>query len=611
MTAIDPSLLLDLSSWFYWWEFNKEAFLELRQRLEADPAFTGSDGFFLGHGRRPHVTGDGVRPDDGTVLLRIVPALQEALAQNRSPEVIDACLVGLARVGNDRPAEERAELAALIRPFLCDSNAKTARTAVAALGVLAHEPSVFLLGEILLDTEAGQRELKESKVPVATRSFAAYALGLVGNRTRNEDVRRYVVGRLMQALEIDRSGTADLATACVIALGRVPLSWSGELPPRKRGKVVGMLHPSGSREAQIVRLLEILRDGKAHRHARAHAATSLALLAMSGSAPDAALQTEVGEALVGILEDPRREPRELVQSCAMALGIVGDGDGDPLDTRIRAALLETISAGRDLSSRRFAMISAAKVAARERGAATVDPAPVRQKLMHLLARGGPEDRCWAALSLGILERDRLEARRAPDPDVAFALHESLRNARAPSDVGALSLSAGILDDPEGTDELLAQLKSTKEDGARGLVAIALGLLDAEEASDAIQALVEESTYRPRLLREVSLALGLLGDRDLTGILISKLSETTSLTARSSIAQALGRIGDRESVDPLLEMLADETIADTARSFAAIALGLISDQDVLPWNFIYSANTNYLASPPTYFGAQSLGILNLL
>jgi HEAT repeat protein len=607
-----PSALLDMSSWFYWWEFNKEAFLELRDRLDRDSAFSGSDGFFLGHGHRPRgVHEEGRRPDDAVVAERILPALREALQGNRSNDVIDASLLALARIGNDRSVEERAEIEVLIRPFLRNANGKTARTAVAALGVLGHDPNVFLLGELLLDTQTGRRELDESRVPDATRAFAAYALGLLGHRTGNEDVRRFVVNRLTQALAGDKTGSADLSVACVIALGRVPLAWTGETPERKRGRVVGALSAAASREAQILVLLEILRDGKGDRLVRAHTATSLALLAMTGEAPaEATLPTEVAEELLSALEARRREPRELIQSCVMALGVIGDGDTDELDVRIREALLETISSGSDLSARRFALISLAQATSRERGSEAADPAPVRAALLHRLSRGGSEDRCWASLSLAILERGRAEAKHASSGDVIVALHTALAEARAPSDVGVLAIAAGILRDPEGTDELLEQLETMKEDAARGLVAVGLGLIDAQEASDPIQALVEESTFRPRLLREASIALGLLGDQDLVGILLSKLHTTNSLAARASIAQALGRIGDAESVDPLLEVLGDEKAADALRAYAALALGLVADHDALPWNFIYSANTNYLASSSTLFSGQGFGILNL-
>jgi hypothetical protein len=613
-TSPNSSLLLDMTSWLYWWEFNKEPFLELRERLDADSVFSGSDGFFLGHGRRSSIMRIGNRPDDEEVRGRIVPALKRALCSRPSNDVIDAVLIALARIGNDRPLLEQMEIESVIRPFLRDDHGKTSRTAVAALGILGRGASALLLGELLVDSDAGREILRDSRVPSSTRAFAAYSLGLLGNRSENEDVRRFVVGRLARALETDDTGSPDLSAACAIAIGRVPLTWAGRLPDRRRGQVVGMLHAAASREEQILLLLGLLRDRKGDRFVRAHAATSLAVLTLGGDAPNVELIAEVGEELVGRLNSRKREPREVLQSCAMALGVLGDGAPDRLDeleVQIRDSLIETISSASDISARRFAMIAAARVAARPASASAADPTPVRQALLRQLSRGGSEDRCWAALALSILERSRVESRHPADEASLLALRTALREARAPLDVAAFALASGIVGDREATDELLEQLEQTREDTSKGLVAVGLGLVDAREAADEIQALVEDSTYRPRLLREASIALGLLGDGDLIDILLSRLRDTRSLAARSSIAQALARIGDARTVDPLLQMLEDPEISGGARSYAAIALGLVADRDALPWNMIYSVNTNYLASTPTLFGAQSLGILNLL
>lgn len=606
------TLGLDLSSWYYWWGFNMESFLELRSRLEGDAAFSGSDGFFLGHGRRPGPASFGSRPDEQQVTQQIVPALKRALHPRPSNDTLEAIVIALARIGNDRPVRERMEIESLIRPFLREKNGKTSRTAVAALGILGHDPSAILLGEILLDQDEGRRALDESRVPTATRAFAAYALGLLANRSENEDVRRYVVHRLERALVTDETASADLAVASLIAFGRVPLAWSGRVPDRKRGQVVGMLHAAASREEQLLFLLDIVREKKTDRLVRAHAISALGLLTRGGEALHRELIAEVIDELAGRLEEERKVENEVLQSCAMALGLVADAEDPELAARVHAALLTSIRSSRDASTARFAMIALAQVFSREGGAASDAVKAGREELLRQLATQGGEDSSWAGLALAILERPPGESSaRVSDPDVVVALHTCLREARSPGYIGCFSIAVGILGDAEAGDELQAHLEKSRDDFAQGLVAVGLGMLDVREASDAIQKLVEDSTYRPRLLREASIALGLLGDRDRTGILLSKLRETKSLSARSAIVHALARIGDVQAVDPLLEMLIDPEVSDGARTFVALALGLVADQDTLPWNSVFAANTNYLAAPPTYYSAESTGILNML
>ena len=83
-----------------------------------------------------------------------------------------------------------------------------------------------------------------------------------------------------------------------------------------------------------------------------------------------------------------------------------------------------------------------------------------------------------------------------------------------------------------------------DDEARGHAAVGLGLLNARGELATIRRLADESTYRPSLLRELAIALSLLGDHDVGEFLREKLERSTALSAQASLARALGRIGDR-------------------------------------------------------------------
>lgn len=596
---------LDLTLWNWWWEFNKEPFLELKGHLYSDPATTGGDGFFLGRGERTRST-SGRRPTPERIRKELIPALIETLRAEGANDVTTGCLIALARIGEDYPGADRIELQNILRPYIASSNQEVAETATIALGILGHESAALVLSELLLDTSLGAREVGRSSVPLRTRSFAGYALGLIGAQTENEDVRRYVASKLTRALEEDDSATPDVGVACVLSLGRLPLAWSGATPDRAARK---SLIATASREAQILYLLDVLGDEKRHRIVRAHTPTSLAFLltADTDERYRGDLRDLVGKELLRRFEPRKREPREVRQSIAIAFGLLGDNDDDSLDRDIRGALLDP---GGDRQVQHFALIALGRTTARPGNGTPDDVDQVRSELLSELNKGSDNLR-WSALALALFERGRRAAGYDTTPEVLSALRGELADASSPLDVGALSIACGILGEPGAAEELLGQLRQISDDQARGYTAVGLGLVDARQTTDEIRAIASGATYRPTLLREAAIALGLLGDKDVTDLLTGKLVEANSLAAQASIAQALGRIGDAGSIAPLVELLQDEDKTASARAFAAVALGIVADQDELPWNTILAVDLNYTAAPATLYDQAGFGILNIL
>ena len=60
----------------------------------------------------------------------------------------------------------------------------------------------------------------------------------------------------------------------------------------------------------------------------------------------------------------------------------------------------------------------------------------------------------------------------------------------------------------------------------------------------------------------------------------------------------------------LEMLRDQRLTQTARGFAAVALGMVCDKDMLPWSDPLSVGVNYRATTSTLTGG-STGVLDIL
>ncbi len=84
----------------------------------------------------------------------------------------------------------------------------------------------------------------------------------------------------------------------------------------------------------------------------------------------------------------------------------------------------------------------------------------------------------------------------------------------------------------------------------------------------------------------------------------------NLAKMSAVASALGYIGDRRTIDPLLDMLFDESLTDLSRAFAAVALGGVIDKEPLPWNSKIGVNMNYRAMVETLTDGAA-GILDIL
>src|SRR5262249_35996974 len=151
-------------------------------------------------------------------------------------------------------------------------------TAALSLGVLGRPMGVLALCDLLAGGERAGVSIGRAEVPTRTRVFAAYGLGLAGERTRNEDVRRYIVHHLTHAFEQDRSGAHDLRSACLTALGCVPIpaARSASVAP---AAAQARIEPLASLESELDWLESAWKDRELPELVRAHVPASAAKLA--------------------------------------------------------------------------------------------------------------------------------------------------------------------------------------------------------------------------------------------------------------------------------------------------------------------------------------------
>ncbi len=604
----------DLTTWDFWWAFNRDPYLNLKSHVHGLQAVTGSDGFYIGRNQKDQ-SKDTLRPTNRQIRGTVVPALRHALETETNNDIVTACLIALAKIGEDPDAEGGTGLEELLARFLADPNQEISETAAVSLGILADDSSIDTLSHLLFDTARG-RELVDSKeVLYRTRAFAAYGLGLVGARTADEGIRIRVVSQLLDAILSDSTKTRDLGVACVVAMGLVPLETV--LPP-----------DDGEREGegdtpritclveQIEFLLGYLRNDENRHLVRAHVPTALGRL-LAGLPVELRdlYKEEVAEALLERLSRKANDEREVVQSAILALGSIGDADDDPVDRRIRETLASVPKQVKDAQARYFSLIAMAQVGSDPgRGDGAEDG--IGEAIQHLLGqlvRGKTQAKPWAVLSIGVLGRRLADAEieHAAVPGMTAALRDSLRTEREGRKLGALAIGVGLLGDVESADILLEKLARTRDDEARGYLAVGLGLMNARRAVAPIQEIAHESRFRPDLLRKAAISLGLLGDKDLVPKLVDMMAEASGVATQSAIARALGFIGDERSIDPLVEMLRNEDLSPGARGFAAVALGIVADKEPLPWNSKIGVGLNYRAATYTLCDQQGAGILNIM
>jgi len=637
-TGAAPDISTDLEAWSFWWEFNKDPFLNLKAKIHSTSTTTGSSDFFLGDGSQAE-SKDTYKPSEDDIRTKIVPALIRALEKETNNDIVTGCLIALAKIG-DKPTEggeADSEFSEIIARFLKDSNQENRETAALALGILGNssENNLKRLIGLMTDSPEGRADLGAAgdDVPTRTRTFAAYGLGLVGYRSTDAVVRTRIVQTFADALvAADRAGVQDLSAGIVISMGLVPLEpsreiFKGELDLASPGTV-------DSLEKQIALLIAVYDTNRLDRYMRAHVPTALVRLVqtLDGRGMDdhrRELKKLVAETLLVAL-DPRKGrgyEEEIQQSVCLALGLLGDCDNDKVDEAIREALLNAHN-DQQRQAKNFALIALGKIGSRDGeefqpagddpAAAPVpseDPSAARTDIAkHLVSRlsnGKSGEEHWAGLGIGVLAWNLNEQKLAVDKGTLLPLLAALDKSKAVEDIGAFSISNGIAGNPESRPRLRELLAKTSDPVARGYVALALGLLNAQDALEEIKAIVEQSEYKPDLLKQAAIALGLLGDKNTVTTLVTMLGEAKSLATQASLASALGFIGDKRSVIPLVEMLENTTMTPTARGFAAVALGIVADKEPLPWNSKIAVDLNYRASLPTLNTQDGKGVLNIL
>lgn len=599
----------DLTTWEFWWNFNKEQYLNLKAAIHAGVT-SGSDTFFLSGGDASGAK-SALKPTENDIRTKIVPALKHALETERQNDIVTGSLVGLAKIGDAKTEDGKSEFEAIMKKYLTDSNQEIAETAAVAMGILANDASVATLKDLAMDSDAGRKLVGTTEVKFRTRAFATYGLGLLGARTNSNAVRKEIVDALVELLNKPESSTRDVKVAALISFGLTPVDYSFDVAEGKAGA-------SSSRQAQIEYLRKFFASDSNHYMIRAHAPAAMArLLTKEKETPAEAaeLKTAVVKALSESLGEFSKEKAEVFQSCSLALGQIADLDNDAADKDAREILKRVAEKG-EQQARYFALISLGQIGGRpgKGDGNEKNVKDVREFLLTKVTKGSTGYRPWAALAVGVMERALLDLGNSsvpPSGDAKEALRNTFKDCSSADVMGAYAVAIGIAKDTEAIKMLRERLDSFQDSSARGYIALSLGLINAADAKAQIQTIVKDSKYKPELLRQAAIALGLLGDKTLVPDLLTMLKESKALAGQAAVATALGFIGDSRSIDPLVEMLKNKEITASARGMAAVALGIVADKEQFPWNSKISTNINYRANTSTLTSTEGTGLLDIL
>jgi HEAT repeat protein len=535
-------------SWEFWWEANKDSFLDLRSRLSASAGATSGASVFTGRGVHA-AAGDVRRPTHEQIHGRVVPLLQELLASSTERDILDSSIMALARAG-DRSS--RSDVVSLAAGLLGHQDLSVQSAAALALGVAGRQEAVPLLQALMAGSAEGRRLMGGSAVPALVRGFATLSLGLMGDAGS--------VPLLIDLAGNTKDSERDVKVAAIVALGLMGEEAKG---PASRW------------------LLGRLEDEKLDAIIASYVPISL------GRLGDPVAVEPLLKAFLS------RDTDALVrQSAAIALGQLATlGSPDVFD-----ALLAYVKEGRDQQTRHFSFISLAQIAARDVGQGEESP-----RLAQLVKLLGDElsrpssagHRSWAALACAILGRADEACCEAFRPRLA----DAWENEKDPSMKSAFALSLGLLGVKPMGAALFEDFREARDPAHRGYTALALGFLEHREAADALRAQCSARSGVPSYRLQVATALGLLGDAQAVDTLVATLQDSETLGVSSAVARALGLIGDGAAIDPLCALAADGDKPVITRAFACVALGRLCEFADLPWNARLAANNNYRARVP--------------
>ncbi|MDA8593034.1 hypothetical protein N9L90_03880 [Planctomycetota bacterium] len=610
-----PGSVLRFEPWRRWWDFNQDPYLARLRSPMSLPVRAAPLGARSGPSS-PR------RPGPPVVYGEVYPALFAALDSTKDVDLQASCLLALAKLGSPpealRATLDLPPLEAVVLPYLQAANERVRDLAVLALGISGEARFAPLLSSIARDLPAGRKAIRGGKVDRRTRTFATYALGLLGAQSHRR-AERALVEHDLRLIASENIETADLLVASTICLGWCPLP---VLPAAEEERAT-----PGGREATIRALLDLADARKVDFRGSAQIPVAVARLIAapldSGGASQpvgasgrmAELREEVVTRFSAELHGPRAEKLATTrEGLAQALGLLVLDRPAGADLVAIEKLTAVARTGQETEAL-LAMVALARICGRssqERGQTARD---LRKTLTRLAMEGSSLQQASALLALGIAD-DRGQASGHPPALGTRAFLAKRARSGSPSQSTAAAVALGLTGDGRNGAAIRGGLTSG-DFIDRGARAIAAAMLMDEGALEIIRNELRRNLYRPYLTRDFATALALVGDTSLVPTLVDRLVNAIFIPERVAAVQAFEWCMDPAAADALLFVLTERRLSskridDTSRAFAASALGNLCARDPLPWNTRLALDVVWNAAPPSLTDARNGGgVLDVL
>ncbi|MCY2960552.1 MAG: HEAT repeat domain-containing protein [Planctomycetota bacterium] len=270
-----------------------------------------------------------------------------------------------------------------------------------------------------------------------------------------------------------------------------------------------------------------------------------------------------------LLSGPRLDLR---RSAALALGATRDSRAQP-------GLMTAWELEADPLTRGFVLISIGRTGG----------AKAHAYLARILREGEADERCWAAIALGVL------ARETRDPETSKLLRDALDRERQTSRRAAYWLACGLVRDEDSIDLLAGELRSAADPRARMYAATALALIGGMRPAGILrQRLLEE----PSSLGRVAIAqgLGILGQGEDTRAMRGALERLAEPALQGIAATALAFHGSLAALEELADLSHAETGTRVRRAASIEGLGLLLSRGEPLALSLLSRRANYTVLP---------------
>ena len=540
---------LTYESWRYWWGYNSDDILNLKAHVRADgPTSASVITFATGEDEENRRRAD--MPTRKEVQATVLPALLRCIERPSDHEdVHGGSLVALGKIG--WAAGISSFEAAMRNRF------RNGRGVKVDFGPQATESACLALG-LLPDLDDAQREVvrricleavADESLRTRERCWAAVCLGLQRDRE--------AVPALLKLL--DGRHPDDNVPAGILA-------------------ALGLIGDPSVREP----LEKVLRDGNVSDRIRSFAAYALG---------------KVGDpkALPACLEavSSRRLAAPARRSAILAVGMLAPvAEPEARDDAVQA-LVKYVRRPADPTSGNFALIALSRIGTEKAIHALMDQAE----------NGRYGQRPFAALGLGTMVHYRDRVPGALDPrlreSIVARLAQLSRKFKDADTRSAFLLARGLVKDKDAIEELVHVVSKRNTDPSlRGYACVSLGLVgDARrEVKEALMLALSERADAD-LRSSAATGLGLLHDAGAVPWLLDELKKAKSFAVQQQLIMAIGKIGDRKALDPLVNILDDLSQPSQTRAMAAVGLGMVADPRELPALSRLAKDYNYRASVP--------------